>query len=469
LQRLENPATQPALRALVAEPHTYTRVFAAKGLGMTRDRSAVPLLIPLVSSGDSLVAIEAVRALGRIGDPAATPALLALLHARGTAPHLRLEAVTAVAGLGGEGVSDTLLDLLGDPGSAVRAAALEGLARLDPDGFVFILSGLDPDPQWSVRAALATALGSLSAETALPRLRVMLSDPDQRVVSAVLPAIAALRPPDASEIMLVRLKVDDPVVRAAAASALAQLLPPQGAPALAAAYRLGQRDQTYVARAAALTALAGYGTPDAVQVLNEALTDADWAVRVRAAALLRTIDPTNDASLRIRPVPSQATPDQYSAPHVLRPTVSTQLHLETDRGTIQIELAVLDAPQTVENIVTLARKGFYDGLSFHRVVPGFVVQAGDPRGDGEGGPGYTIRDELNDRTYVRGTVGMALDWEDTGGSQFFIVQSPQPHLDARYTVVGRVISGMEVVDQIERWDVLRRVRVWDGETFALMQ
>ena len=114
--------------------------------------------------------------------------------------------------------------------------------------------------------------------------------------------------------------------------------------------------------------------------------------------------------------------------------------------------------------MNLARTGFFDGVTFHRVVPDFVIQAGDPRGDGEGGPGYTIRDEINQRPYLRGTVGMALDWEDTGGSQFFITHSPQPHLDARYTVFGRVLSGMDVVDQIQPWDVIRKVRVWDGET-----
>ncbi len=102
---------------------------------------------------------------------------------------------------------------------------------------------------------------------------------------------------------------------------------------------------------------------------------------------------------------------------------------------------------------TLARKGFFNGLQIHRVVPNFVVQDGDPRGDGEGGPGYTIRDELNERPYLRGTVGMALDWRDTGGSQFFITHSPQPHLDARYTVFGHVVNGMEVVDRIQQGDV----------------
>ena len=124
---------------------------------------------------------------------------------------------------------------------------------------------------------------------------------------------------------------------------------------------------------------------------------------------------------------------------------------------------MLDAPQTTRNFMALAKKGFFNGLQIHRVVPNFVVQDGDPRGDGEGGPGYTIRDELNERPYLRGTVGMALDWHDTGGSQFFITHSPQPHLDGRYTVFGHVVNGMDVVDRIQQGDVIQRVRVWDGK------
>ena len=98
-----------------------------------------------------------------------------------------------------------------------------------------------------------------------------------------------------------------------------------------------------------------------------------------------------------------------------------------------------------------------------RVVPDFVVQDGDPRGDGEGGPGFTLRDELSERPYLRGTVGMALDWPDTGGSQFFITLSPQPHLDAKYTVIGEVVAGMDVADRLAEGDVIRGVRVWDGK------
>ena len=98
------------------------------------------------------------------------------------------------------------------------------------------------------------------------------------------------------------------------------------------------------------------------------------------------------------------------------------------------------------------------------MVPDFVVQDGDPRGDGEGGPGYTIRDEINQHPYLRGTVGMALDWQDTGGSQFFITHSPQPHLDGRYTVFGHVVNGMESWIVWCRGICVRRVRVRDGVT-----
>jgi cyclophilin family peptidyl-prolyl cis-trans isomerase len=294
----------------------------------------------------------------------------------------------------------------------------------------------------------------------------MLEDEDQRVIPAVLAAFTSLRAPDGPEILLERLKADDPGVRAAAAAGLAELRPPGGEELLVEAYRFAQRDLSHVARIATLKALGEYGSGEVTALLHEALADPDWAVRVQAAASLDAIDPASNASSAIRPAPTRFAVSDYEAETVVNPQVSTQVYLETDRGIIQIELAMLDAPLTVETFTALARQGFYDGISVHRVVPDFVVQSGDPRGDGEGGPGFTIRDEINQRPFLRGAVGMALDGADTGGSQFFITHSPQPHLDGRYAVFGRVVSGMEIVDQLEQWDVIRRARVWDGETFV---
>ncbi|HMD37611.1 MAG TPA: HEAT repeat domain-containing protein [Vicinamibacterales bacterium] len=484
LGRIEDRRALSALLTLARDSHPYTRAFAVKGLGALKDSSATPLLLPLVTdttNGDRAVRIEAVRALGRIGDRAAVAPLMKIIRDGKADAQLRLEAVTAIGGVRADGgaepagpsndaaeIVDTLLDVVADPSPPIRAAALRSVAALDPETFVTVLSGLDPDPHWSVRAALASTLATLKPESVLPRLRTMLKDPDHRVLPGVLSALVKVRASDAAAILLQNLKVDDAVVRAAAADGLGTVKPDNGAAALADAYRAGQPDATYAARAAALAAIAKYGAAAAIPVLQSALADKDWPVRVRAAQLLKELDPGSAAAVaaQIRPAPTTLAMDVYSAPRLVTPPVSTQLYIETDRGTIQVELAMIDAPLTVENFVTLARKGYFNGLAIHRVVPDFVVQDGDPRGDGEGGPGYTMRDELSERPYLRGVVGVALDGRDTGGSQWFITHSPQPHLDAKYTVFGRVVAGMDVVDQIQQWDVVRRVRVWDGENMT---
>jgi len=463
LQRLEDRRASAALQALARERDPYTRAFAVKGLGALKDRTAVGVIVPLVASPDPGVQIEAIRALGRIGDPAAAAPLLALLQGRDVPPPVRLEVVAALGGVRAPAVADTLLDLLGDRDPRIRAAALTSAASVAPDNFVTILSSLDPDPDWHVRAALAALLGTLPRQSALARLSVMLGDADQRVIAAVLTSLVRLNAPAAGDILLDHLKSDDPVVRAAAASGIGELRLPAGAQALPAAYQFALRDTTYVARAAVIEAFSKYGITVARSLLDVALTDKDWAVRVRAAALLRQAEPSSDAAARIRPAPARIPLEAYQAPGLTDPTVSTQAFIDTNRGTIQIELAVLDAPLMIDSFVSLVKKGFFTGLTFHRVVPDFVIQGGDPRGDGEGGPGYTVRDEISERPYLRGTVGIALDWPDTGGSQFFIAHSPQPHLDAKYTVIGRVIDGMDVVDRIQQNDVIRRIRIWDGQ------
>jgi cyclophilin family peptidyl-prolyl cis-trans isomerase len=348
---------------------------------------------------------------------------------------------------------------------SLRAAAQAALAKVDAEMFMTVLSGIDIDPQWSARAALATALGGFAPDLAAARLEQLVRDPDVKVRAAALGAMARLKVPTAGERLLAALADPDPALRMAAANGLGALRPAGAAEALRRAYEAARRDATYIARAALLAALTAVDPAVATPLLREALADADWAMRVRAATLLNGIDRTSVAHpARPAPAPAEATLDGGAA--LVAPTYSPQAYVRTSRGDIRIELAVLDAPRTVANFVALVRRGFYNGLTWHRIVPDFVAQAGDPRGDGEGGPGYTIRDELNDRPYLRGTVGMALDWKDTGGSQFFITHSPQPHLDARYTVFGTVVAGMEVVDQLLPWDTITSVRVWDGTAWV---
>jgi len=132
--------------------------------------------------------------------------------------------------------------------------------------------------------------------------------------------------------------------------------------------------------------------------------------------------------------------------------------METEKGVITIDLFDLDAPNTVKNFVELAEKGFYDGLTFHRVIDDFVIQGGCPHGTGTGGPGYTIKCEINDNKHQAGTLSMAHAGKDTGGSQFFICHSPQPHLDGVHTTFGQT-GNMDVVKSIRQGDKILSVKI----------
>src|ERR1700726_905491 len=140
--------------------------------------------------------------------------------------------------------------------------------------------------------------------------------------------------------------------------------------------------------------------------------------------------------------------------------------IDTDRGTVVIELYPKAAPKTVDNFETLTKKGFYNGLTFHRVVPDFVVQGGDPDGTGTGGPGYTVPAEIDPKEkHLRGSVATARTSDQvnpqraSSGSQFYICLEPQPGLDAQYTVFGGVVSGMDVVDQIQKGDQMNSIKL----------
>ena len=136
----------------------------------------------------------------------------------------------------------------------------------------------------------------------------------------------------------------------------------------------------------------------------------------------------------------------------------TRAIMETDKGTITLELFDKDAPNTVKNFVELSEKGFYDGLNFHRVIPDFMIQGGCPQGTGTGGPGYKIKCEINPNKHQAGSLSMAHSGRDTGGSQFFICHSPQPHLDGVHTVFGQT-ADIEVVNAIKKGDKIKSVKI----------
>jgi peptidyl-prolyl cis-trans isomerase B (cyclophilin B) len=136
----------------------------------------------------------------------------------------------------------------------------------------------------------------------------------------------------------------------------------------------------------------------------------------------------------------------------------TRAIMETDKGTITLDLFDADAPNTVANFVKLAESGFYDGLKFHRVIPNFMIQGGCPKGTGTGGPGYQIKCEINDNKHEVGTLSMAHAGKDTGGSQFFICHAPQPHLDGVHTTFGKT-ADMAVVNAIKQGDKIVSLKI----------
>jgi cyclophilin family peptidyl-prolyl cis-trans isomerase/HEAT repeat protein len=417
---------------------------------------------------DETVALHALRALAAIGDPRGTPAAAALLAS--SSDVLRREALRALAVLPPDpALRPRIVALVAERDPWLRAAAFGALARTSPEDFALVLSGLAADPDFRVRQALALALGAAGTEMSVGVLHAMLKDEDARVLPAVLEGLRRARGNDALDTLLRHLEHSDLGVRSGAADQLRDLGPTGSSERLLAAWRRGLQDGAgeHEARLSVVGALAAQKDAASQEALARvAREDPARAVRARAAAAL--------GAAGAEPPPSGEEPVErpaldYAAgmaPYAPRAGVSVftpRVFLHTRKGTIEIHLDVVEAPLTSASFVALAERGFYDGLTFHRVEPGFVVQGGDPRGDGNGGPGYTLRCEITQRPYGRGSVGMALSGKDTGGSQFFVTLQPQPHLDGGFTRFGHVAAGLDVVDRLRPGDAIERVEVWTGE------
>ncbi len=464
--RLELPSLKPVLLASAGSDDPLARSLAARGLGALKDTGAFEVIAKLVRDPHETVSASALKALGVLGDPRGSAVAASMLAA--PSPALKREALRSLAALPGDrALRKPLVPLVGAREPWIRGPALRALARADPDEFALVLSGLDPDSDWTVRADLAAALGDVGGELGASLLLAMLKDPDVRVLPAVLAGLSAARGADANETLRRHLDHPDPAVRVAAIEGLVAPVTPGLADAFGAAYRSALSEADPEVRLALVAAFAKQKDPASRTSLEQAAaSDPSRVVRARAGLALRA-----GASL---PLPDPGAEDEHRPPAdyraAMRPYDTTpdldlyspRAVIHTRRGRIEILLDVVETPLTTQSFMDLARRGFYDGLTFHRVEPNFVVQSGCPRGDGNGGPGYALRCEIGQRPYGRGAVGMAHSGKDTGGSQFFITHSAQPHLDGNYTLFGRVTAGMDVVDQIRPGDLIDHVEVWTG-------
>jgi cyclophilin family peptidyl-prolyl cis-trans isomerase/HEAT repeat protein len=480
LARLRQPidAAVPALIEALNDGDADVRANVARALGASKDARAVEPLVKLLSDKNDRVQVNAVRALAAISDRRAVDPLVALgekllerhddnfgeRRMTDTIATALLEIITALGSIKDERALPFLRRVRWIGEAEVESA----MARFDEKEFFAVWDDdLPPGSEKDWRRVAAFAQGL--AETGAPRARAVilkLLDPSYRnrfpaqALPDVLRAAAKLKVENLPRILREQLLHPDMIVRSTAAALLADLSDDENLAALIDALARAKNDPANDAKLAILTALSKHKKPQAVEAIKSALADQDHLVCRHAVDLLKPMG-AGDFNDRIGVVQTGHGKAFYQRV-VARIDKKVMATIHTSKGRIRIEFFPQDAPITVDSFITLARKGYFNGLTFHRVVPNFVIQGGDPRGDGEGGPGYQIRCEVNTRPYTRGAVGMALSGKDTGGSQFFITHSPQPHLDGGYTVFGQVISGMEVVDRISRGDVIRRVEIFES-------
>jgi cyclophilin family peptidyl-prolyl cis-trans isomerase len=430
-------AARTALARLLADPHPHVRINAVRALGAFREPADAVSIATLAADPDGNVRTAAAEALATVPGPAAAGALGALA-ADATAP------------------------------LALRSAALTSLVRGDTAGALALATRWTGAESWLQRFYAARALGAVRGAAAEQALRTLSRDADPRVQGEAYGALAAADTTGRLDSFLLEgLASRDPMVRAAAAGGLGRNGSPAYLSALMQAYDRAQRDSINDAALAAVDALqrlARGGVPVAASFFLRFQPSRDPVVRARVA---QHFGAGADSWGPARPVRTGRDRAFYEG--VIRQLVipalasdsGPRVRVRTARGDIVLALAPADAPLTVHNFLALIESGLYraPGLRWHRVVPNFVLQDGDPRGDGSGGPPHVIRDEINLLRYGRGVLGMALSGPDTGGSQFFITHSPQPHLDGGYTIFGRVIEGMAVADAIVQDDPILAIEL----------
>jgi cyclophilin family peptidyl-prolyl cis-trans isomerase/HEAT repeat protein len=487
---------------LTSDADADARANAARVLGTAEDTAAFDLLVAhAATDADARVRVSAVRALALLKEARAAAPLVrrggelfaayksARVGGAASPPEVNelLEVATALGRVlpnTNDERAVTLLRAMRDAG--VTAAEVEtALARIAPSQYLRdrgvsdlvsrVSRQADAALTWQKVSAVAQGLGEMAGVTSAQvgnsvvslqadaqialRTLVQSRHTPPSALPDLLRALAAFKPADLASVAREALAAEDVIARAAAADILSELpADEETSRALVAALPRALRDETDDAALSVLGALAKQPGADATAAVQSALETTDYLVRRRAADILRERSGGAAAARRVETVNTRNHREDYERA-AARIGKTVRAVVSTDKGAVTIELLPEDAPLTVDNFVQLARRNYFNNVLFHRVVPNFVVQGGDPRGDGNGGPGYQIRCEINTVPYARGAVGMALSGKDTGGSQWFVTHSPQPHLDGGYTVFGRVVEGMEVVDRIVRGDRIRSVTI----------
>jgi cyclophilin family peptidyl-prolyl cis-trans isomerase/HEAT repeat protein len=478
------------VRQLLNNGDPIVRANAARVIGAAEHKEAFDALLDrALHDQDLRVRVSAIRALASLKDSHAANPLIKrgdeLLSSERQNPSVRneiLEIATTLGRLLPNSLNADAIDFLRTMHTRTKGEAVEvesAFARIAPGIYLTNPSEdnvLRVGSTWRQVSRRAQALAAIrdvitgaatgsAGDNALKAAQKELASMlDRRTtptlaIPDVLQAYRGYKPADADQFARKYLASPDVIVRATAAEVIGGQTPNEtNTRALVEALPRALKDQDLNdAALAILDALGKQKTKEANDAIKTALDSSDHLIRRKAVALLKA-NGAGDFSDRIGLVRTRYNDADYrrAIARISRHVTATVV---TSKGSFTIEFLPEDAPLTVDNFIQLAKKRFFNGQTVPRVVPNFVIQAGDPRGDQNGGPGYQIRCEINEVPYDRAALGMALSGKDTGGSQWFVTHSPQPHLDGGYTVFGRVIRGMDVVDNVARGDVIRRVIV----------
>lgn len=469
LEKVPDVSTHDRLVELTTHEFDLVRRYAIRSLGRIEAVETADHVAGLTTTGADAWHEEARIAdtLGRLGKESdvVTARIRSMLEHRTF--HVRVAALQAIQRAAWESLTADVLACADDPTVDVRAARLDALAALGADDHAAVFEAALDDPAPIVVNTALTHWASTGSPPALRQAREALAADNPRALRmAGASGLVAAGDAVALEDLVALLQDPDVFVATIAAGGVGA----RGSEAEAAALlRAADRrdDPSGDLRRAVFAALGEIEATGAVDRLRRAMEEeaSPW-LRIAARDALETLlsDPVERAALpspqeihhSVRPV--TRSPEQ---PALVTHSLCREIVLTTRHGDVVIRPLADEAPQMVETFGRLAAAGRFDGLTFHRVVPDFVVQGGDPTGTGWGDAGFTIRSEWNRESYDRGKVGIAHSGKDTGSCQLFITHAPQPHLDARYTIWGEVVSGMDVVDQIQRGDTFTATAVFD--------
>lgn len=450
-------------RTLIADADPEVRMLAYSGLGRIADTASIKLIATGLNDSDNRVIANSIYALRAFGDMGA-------VYVAKKLPELKDEKLVELC-VETLGLYPNVADaeklvtkaLREDGRENVAGTAAKSLLHIKGKDALFVIDEALRNPTDWQKTKITEGLAEISnKDAALSRLGQLYNDESPLVRLAALDALCTIDSAYVATYIETSLEDADYVVASVAADFAGRFKKTEFIQTLADLYLDNPHEVENDLKISIIDAFGQFENhPDydslIIAVLEEGANDEWFFIREKAAHLLKDrykIDRLPVIGMARTSIDKFNYADRFEK-YATNPTAV----IKTQRGDIVFELLYKQAPKTVNNFIALAESGFYDSLVFHRVVPNFVIQDGCPEGTGWGGPGYTIRCEYNLDTYTTGAVGMAHSGMDTGGSQYFITLSPQPHLDGRYTLFGRVTSGMDVVQNIVRGDRITSVRI----------